>query len=95
MHDDWITSDLLIKNGFYFCVIETQINRQTKGFIIERLAGWWFFIDNLDGLYVCITQMHFFSENGAPTYFDIGFIDQYLKIISCFDIDIIDPKTIT
>ena len=94
MHDDRVFGDLFINNGFYFCLIKAQIDWQAKRSIIKRLARWWLIIDNLNGLNVSITQMHFFGKYRAPAYFDISFIDQYLKVFGGVDIDIADPNTI-
>ena len=94
MHNDRVFGNLFINNGFYFCLIKTQIDRQTEGPIIERLTRWRFVIDNLNGLDIGIAQVHFFGKYRAPANFDISLIDQYLKVFVCLDIDISDPNTI-
>ena len=75
MYDDRLFGHLLINDGLYFCLIKTQIDWQAEGSIIERLTRWRFVIDNLNGLDISVTQMHFFGKYRAPAYFNVGFID--------------------
>ena len=94
MNDNRLFSHLFINNGFYFCLIKTQIDRQTESLIIKGFARWRLFIDNLNGLYVCIAQMHFFGKNCPPAYLNVSLIYQYFKLIGRYDVDVRDPNTI-
>ena len=95
MDNDRLFSHLLINNFFNLSLIKTQINWQLQGSIIVRLTRWWFGIEDFNGLYVSITQMYFFGKDGAPAYFDIGLINQYLKIFGRLNINVGNPNTIT